>query len=254
MLGNLTGNVTGDVLGNLTGNVTGNVVGDVIGSIFADDSTMLVDSTNGLIVGDIFARLGGDLNLNGFSITGTGDINITGEIESTRLISSIIRSRTNRVLMDSNDQLATVPITLSLKRTNPTADMSADEIGYGRVSFEKDDQFGSGVTGIIIGGSDFLLISHKLDPVGTNFLDDGSFIIKQNSFGIGTKTPSLNSKLDINGIMKLRLQDTAPAVGEAGMIAVADGNALGWDPKGTDTGIPYPVFHDGTGWKVISLV
>jgi hypothetical protein len=47
--GILTGNVTGDVIGN----VTGNVLGDVKGSLFADDSTLLVDGLAGVITGNV---------------------------------------------------------------------------------------------------------------------------------------------------------------------------------------------------------
>ena len=48
--GNLTGDVTGDVTGNITGNVTGNLDGDINGSVFADDSTLLVDGVNGKVI------------------------------------------------------------------------------------------------------------------------------------------------------------------------------------------------------------
>ena len=41
----------GGVTGDLTGNVSGNVTGDVNGSVFADDSTLLVDGVNGEIPG-----------------------------------------------------------------------------------------------------------------------------------------------------------------------------------------------------------
>lgn len=57
LIGIFTGTVIGNVTGNLTGNVIGNTIGthdgDVTGSIFADDSTMLVDGVSGKIVGDI---------------------------------------------------------------------------------------------------------------------------------------------------------------------------------------------------------
>jgi hypothetical protein len=43
----------GTVQGNLNGNVTGNVTGDLTGSIFADDSSLLVDAVNGEIPGYI---------------------------------------------------------------------------------------------------------------------------------------------------------------------------------------------------------
>jgi hypothetical protein len=37
--------------GTITGNLTGNVRGDLIGSVFSDDSTMIIDGTNGNIPG-----------------------------------------------------------------------------------------------------------------------------------------------------------------------------------------------------------
>jgi hypothetical protein len=49
--GNVTGNVSGNVTGNVTGNVVGNLDGDVTGSVFSDSSTMLIDGTEGKVVG-----------------------------------------------------------------------------------------------------------------------------------------------------------------------------------------------------------
>jgi hypothetical protein len=46
-----TGAITGDLTGNVTGNTTGYHTGDVTGSVFADDSTVLVDAVNGNIPG-----------------------------------------------------------------------------------------------------------------------------------------------------------------------------------------------------------
>ncbi len=57
VIGNVTGNLEGNVTGNLEGNVLGTVFGkldgDMTGSVFADDSTLLVDGVSGTIVGDI---------------------------------------------------------------------------------------------------------------------------------------------------------------------------------------------------------
>lgn len=47
--GNLTGNVTGTITGNVTGDLTGDVTGNVQGSVFADDSTTLINSATGEI-------------------------------------------------------------------------------------------------------------------------------------------------------------------------------------------------------------
>ena len=50
----LTGTLTGDTVGSHTGSVVGNVVGtvtgDVKGSVFADDSTMMVDANNNILL------------------------------------------------------------------------------------------------------------------------------------------------------------------------------------------------------------
>lgn len=60
--GNVTGNLTGDSAGTHTGPVVGTVsgehvgyqIGDMTGSVFADDSTLLVDALNGRVVGDYY--------------------------------------------------------------------------------------------------------------------------------------------------------------------------------------------------------
>jgi hypothetical protein len=59
--GNLSGNVTGNVTGNLTGNVDGNVTGDLVGSVFADDSSTVIDSIQKKIYGSIYSPNNGNL-------------------------------------------------------------------------------------------------------------------------------------------------------------------------------------------------
>ena len=55
---------------------TGPFDGDLTGSVFADNSTMLVDAVAGQIKGDINARLGGNLDVNGFNIVSSSNGNI----------------------------------------------------------------------------------------------------------------------------------------------------------------------------------
>tara|TARA_Y100000385_G_C13074018_1_gene630491 strand:+ start:310 stop:2070 length:1761 start_codon:yes stop_codon:yes gene_type:complete len=50
---NISGNLTGSVSGNTVGIHTGPSVGDVSGSVFADDSTLLVDGVDGKIRGEV---------------------------------------------------------------------------------------------------------------------------------------------------------------------------------------------------------
>jgi len=44
--------------------------GDIKGSVFGQDSSILIDATNNRIVGDIDARLGNDLDVNGYRLVG----------------------------------------------------------------------------------------------------------------------------------------------------------------------------------------
>ena len=83
--GNTTGTHTGAVIGNVTGNVTGNTnglhTGDVKGSVFADDSTVLVDGPAGVLKGLLIGSLSGNVtgNINGV-VTGTAGSSLIGNL------------------------------------------------------------------------------------------------------------------------------------------------------------------------------
>jgi len=81
-----------------TVDVSGPVFADAfVGSVFADDSTLLVDGINGRIVGPVFANVTGDVvgNLNG-NVTGdvlgnvTGDVlgNVTGDVSANSIVTA----------------------------------------------------------------------------------------------------------------------------------------------------------------------
>jgi len=57
----INGNFFGNLNGNVTGNVTGILTGDVKGSVFADDSTVLVDGPAGVLRGQLFGDVTGDV-------------------------------------------------------------------------------------------------------------------------------------------------------------------------------------------------
>lgn len=94
--GTFTGNVVGNVQGNVTGNVTGNTTGyhdgDVSGSVFADNSTLLVDAVNGrCVTGDItfnsgtISRLTSNSNIT-LDPPGTGEVLTTGILRAGHAI------------------------------------------------------------------------------------------------------------------------------------------------------------------------
>lgn len=97
LTGNVIGNVTGNVIGNVTGNVTGNAAGDhtgsfvgpitatgtldgdLTGSVFADDSTPIVDGINrNILANDISANNGNFTNIKGSLLTSGGGVIVDG--------------------------------------------------------------------------------------------------------------------------------------------------------------------------------
>jgi hypothetical protein len=104
LVGNVNGNVTGNVLGDVTGNVTGRVEGDVVGSVFADNSTLLVDGVGGFIPASV---INGTItnNVNGaVSGTFTGNIftNLIDSADSSEIVvTPILRTQSDLVIGNS---------------------------------------------------------------------------------------------------------------------------------------------------------
>lgn len=175
----------------------GEIVAPAIrGSIFADDSSLLINSTTGQIVGDINAKLGGDLDLNSFNITGDGTV------ATTELLTQQITTNSQLVLTDSGNGRATLkvqsPSAISVVKLSRTAttDISNDNtIAYGALYFERDDTTnGALTTGIINGGNNFIQL---LTIEGGNFLDANTVIWKGGKLGVGNITPT--EKIDVTG-------------------------------------------------------
>jgi len=88
--GNLTGTVTGNtagvhtgaVVGNVTGNLNGNVDGDINGSVFADDSTAMVDAIQKRITADVYSSAGTLLLSTNpaTNVVSNGDVVITDNV------------------------------------------------------------------------------------------------------------------------------------------------------------------------------
>lgn len=77
-VGNVTGNVVGNVTGNASGAHTGTFDGDMTGSVFADDSTIIVDGNTRTLHGNIedINKISYDVSLN-VSHTSSGAIGTT---------------------------------------------------------------------------------------------------------------------------------------------------------------------------------
>ena len=110
---------TGTISLSLDSTLFRNLEGDVIGSVFADDSTMLVDGTNGRIVGPVFANVTGNV---------TGDLlgNVTGTVTGNVFTS----------LIDSADSTAITVVPAAIFNSDLTVENNLNVTGgtvFGRV-------------------------------------------------------------------------------------------------------------------------
>jgi hypothetical protein len=70
--------------------------------------------------------------------------------------------------------------------------------------------------------------------------------------GLQALETSLEGKQgSITTILALTVSTSVPANPANGMFAVADGNTAGFDPKGTNAGVSYPVFYNGSSWTAL---
>lgn len=112
----------------ISGNLTGSVVGDIRGSVFSDDSTILVDSTNGVLRGLHIGNVTGDVTgnviatdsstiINATTKTITGNLvgNVTGDLngEVTGAFSGQLLNGAGEVFLDTlSDEVPTITLNI----------------------------------------------------------------------------------------------------------------------------------------------
>lgn len=163
----LIGDVTGDVTGNLTGNVTGNLTGDVIGSIFSDDSTLMLDAINQIILTN-FVKFTDSLDLES-SLSSGSVVNVNSLDETSDF----------RLLRTSN------------------TDISSDAVQYGRFLFGRQDINGTVETASLSGYQDGFALSHDTNGIHTS--PSLNMFVKDGQFAFGTFAPATNAKVDVAG-------------------------------------------------------
>jgi hypothetical protein len=82
---------------------------------------------------------------------------------------------------------------------------------------------------------------------GTTIADNQT--IKQGLQALETAVEG--KQASITTTLTLTVSTSVPATPANGMFAVADGNTAGWDPKGTNAGVSYPVFYNGSSWTAL---
>ena len=231
--------LTSTFTGNLVGNTTGYHTGDVTGSLFAIDSSPMVDAING--------------TFRGFTVTTQViQTQLTDELQLKTNNTPITIKAQETVL--ENEDTNTRLVQQRVYTTGSPAD--ADTIGRvtakvketdGTVKNRWTDEFSVSARTIVSG-----------DPTeGTQDFANHFQLWKDGKVRINTASAAgvqnePDSNLDIYGIMKITPLSTEPATAVTGMITVADGEGSGWDPANfsdSTGGIPYPVFYDGTTWQ-----
>ena len=218
---------------NNIGGGTSTFVGDLVGSVFADDSTPIIDAQNRVLnIDDIFVLTTVDAtNILAQNVTATniiGDVtgNLTGNVvgivegeflgsvytdNSTLIIDSDTGSvHTDEIRSSSLDvrsELDTgeVSVTVSSLNNNSkialtresASDISSSSLQYGRILFARSDINGVVETVSISGYQDGLAISH--DSSGLHTSPSENLYIVDGQFAFGTFTPAANSKVDVAG-------------------------------------------------------
>jgi hypothetical protein len=217
------GNLVGDTEGTHAGPTIGYHQGDMQGTVFAQDSTIMVDA-NSLVM--TASKINVPIIETDDSVTVSNPAGITEFIIETENA----RSRINYYVTAPDD----------------VTDMSGYNGNYAVVNFGyKDTPNGTGVRSTLRGSDSDFRLAHDLNE---GFLSDETkyFTAKDGKFGIGTYTPAV--KLDVRGEIKA---DNAITPG-----VYADAAAR-------DTAIPTPVAgmivyvtdvakhqgYNGAGWQ-----
>lgn len=166
---NVVGNLTGNVTGNVTGNTAGYHTGDMTGSVFADDSSVIVDGVANSINSTRFFATD-DIAVKATS-AGAFEYKVEGNNNTTAL--SIITNKTGGTLTGTSYS--------------------------GKLFFGYDDDSGSAITSAMLGGEDAIYMVTAADG---DFSAEASYLTfnESGSLGVGTYTPT--ATLDVRGAIK----------------------------------------------------
>jgi hypothetical protein len=236
--------------------------GNLVGSVFGDDSTMLVDGVDNTLFGNTLSTVGLTIDNNFIIATGGTTITVQGnglfDEPQFRMVLNSTENVTNN-LDDIIDDANHVDIYTTKK-----------DISGNSIDFDGGESLGAiifkGYQSSVDGDVSVVLIGSQVDPtgnptsshlpgkffvatVGEDAIDPANYLTFDCFGQLGVNQENAQATLDVNGFAKLAVLDTAPAAPADGMIAIADGVAVGgWDPAGTGKSVM--VVYLAGGWRV----
>lgn len=235
-IGNITGNVDGDVTGNLTGNsagvhtgpvigtVTGYQIGDMTGSVFADDSTLMIDAVSNsisAITADLPIIISGQINPSSGGILSVGgDLGSISYNDSNGVIQIATTGSVNII------GAASAPINLG------TSTSGTVTIGNGSNTIDINTGSTLDLSGVTVTGAAFNL-SGDLDNVAT--LDIGATTATAINIGRAGITTTINGTVSFASALianNITADDSIQIT-----TAVGNNNAITIRPQGTNNSI-----------------
>jgi hypothetical protein len=167
----MTSNITGNLTGNADGAHTGTFDGDMTGSLFADDSTLVVDGINGSIHASSFIP--------------------NGNIIEVSSISAATSVKQQIISLDADSELSLIKKSAS--------DLSASSATLGTISFGVEDSNGAKASAIILGNKDSLYL--MADSAGTFADATLAVTLTDGKLAVGSFGPA-TEKLEVIGNIK----------------------------------------------------
>ena len=248
VLGNLTGTVTGNLVGNVTGNTVGYHTGDVKGSVFADDSSVIVDAVSGDIsAGSIIAdELTATTRLNVNSIVGDSFNGVVVSADGTLplTVSGIgtLGPSSGQVYFNINAAKGTL--------ATPTTTTGGD--GLGGISIQGYNGSAYKPASLIVATWDASAVLSETFPKSTLKLitGGGGSILQEaslNNLGVFTAPVQKTTVYSVAGTAL----PSASAVGAGARAFVSDATATTFASAYTGGGANnVPVYSDGTVWRI----
>jgi hypothetical protein len=270
----------------LRGSFEGRVLGDITGSVFADDSTKLVDAVDGVIVGPVVTP---SLSIDGtFNFDTTGMSNQLASITVPSGGSLTVVADTSPVYFEGSNPGNVVVIEDGDITANTVFASTLDTTDSSTITIVPPVTFQTTVTadqGIQLNGPDAIIRSddnirlvptNSLESIGAELTITGLDVMGETNVIVDVANPQGTIQIggDNNNTASVTIRKSTgevyvggfwrfladgglysgylsapPDSPTAGAFYVADGTT--WDPASKSGAVPYPVFWDGASYHAL---